>query len=77
MLAQGKDVYHYELAATDEKGDDYLYSYKRKGQYPDSQALTTTLQVTYYLGSLQKNRACGGDTLSDYDETTGKWTDRI
>ena len=75
MLAQGKTVYHYELATTDSKGDDYLYLYKRKGVYDDSQAMTTTLEVTYFMGSLETNIACGGDTLSDYDETSGIWTD--
>lgn len=75
ILAQGETVYHYELATTDERGDDYLYIYKRKGLYPDSQAVTTTLEVTYFIGSLQTNMACGGDTLSNYDETTGKWAD--
>ncbi len=75
ILAQGKDIYHYELSTTDEKGDDYLYLYKRKGQYPDSQALTTTIEVVYYLGNLQTNTAVGGDTLSDYDENSGEWVD--
>lgn len=75
ILAQEKDVYHYELIATDEKGDDYLYSYKRKGEYHNSQALITTIEVTYYYGSFDTNMAVGGDTLADYDENTERWTD--
>ncbi|MDP2629817.1 MAG: hypothetical protein Q8P56_00225 [Candidatus Uhrbacteria bacterium] len=75
VLAQGETVYHYELATTDKRGDDYLYLYKRKGLYPDSQALTTTVEVTYFIGSLQTNIACGGDTLSNYDENSGRWID--
>lgn len=73
ILAQGKDIYHYELVATDDQGDDFVYMYKKRGAYPDSQALVTRLEVTYYIGSVQTNMACGGENLADYDETTGNW----
>lgn len=75
IFAEGKDIYLYELSAIDENGDAFLYLYQRKGQYPHSKAAETVIEITYYKGTLEDNVCVGGNTLSNYDETTGKWTD--
>ncbi|MEK9151508.1 MAG: hypothetical protein AAB547_02655 [Patescibacteria group bacterium] len=73
--SEGKNVYFYEISTTDDKGDAYLYSYKRAGTYPHSSADATVIEVAYYIGSLDSGIPVGGDILSSYDEASGKWTD--
>jgi len=75
VFAKGKDVYLYELSATDDKGDTYLYLYKRQGEYEHASALVTVVEVAYYMGKLEDGMCVGGDTLSHYDEISGTWTD--
>jgi hypothetical protein len=75
IFAEGKDVYLYELATTDESGDAYLYLYKRKGEHAHSSAAVTVVEVAYYVGKLEDGMCIGGDTLSNYDENSGEWTD--
>ena len=75
IFAEGKDVYFYELSATDENGDAYLYLYKRKGEYEHASAAMTVLEVTYYMGRLEDGMCVGGDTLSNYDEQNNVWAD--
>jgi hypothetical protein len=70
----GKDLYLYEISATDSKGDAYLYQYKRAGKYPHLDTKKTEIGVVFYDGSLDTGYPIGGDTpLSVYDESTGKW----
>jgi hypothetical protein len=75
IFAEGEKIYLYEFSATDEKGDAYLYLYKRKGDHAKASAATTVLEVTYYVGRLEDGMCVGGDTLSNYDETTNQWVD--
>lgn len=75
-LEDGKGIYLHEAVVKDEKGDSSLYSYRRSGNYPETKAATTVIDVTYFVGPILAGEMCiGGDTLSNYDETTGKWTD--
>lgn len=72
----GEGIYLYEAVIKDEKGDSSLYSYRRSGNYPETKAATTVIDVAYFVGPILAGEMCiGGDTLSNYDETTGKWTD--
>lgn len=68
-------VYLYEAVFIDETGDVSLYSYRRAGNYAELRAANTVIDVAYYMGAIEEDVCVGGKTLSDYDETTGKWTD--
>lgn len=75
IFAEGKDVYFYEVSATDENGDAYLYQYTRKGKFEHSSASATVVEVAYYTGRLEDGMCVGGSTASHYDEQTGTWAD--
>jgi hypothetical protein len=75
VFAEGKNVYLYELSATDDSGDTYLYLYKHQGEHEHASALVTVVEVAYYIGRLEDGMCVGGDTLSNYDKQTGIWTD--
>lgn len=68
-------VYLYETVVIDETGDAALYSYRRAGNYSELRAENTVIDVAYYMGAVEDGMCVGGDTLSNYDETSGKWTD--
>lgn len=75
-LEDGKGIYLHEAVIKDEKGDSSLYSYRRSGNYPETKAATTVIDVTYFVGPILAGEMCiGGDTLSNYDDATGEWTD--
>lgn len=75
MIEDEKGIYLYEATAVDEFGDASVFSYRRSGNYTESKAANTVIDVTYYMGSLEEDTAFSGATLSDYDETTGIWID--
>lgn len=75
IFAEGPNVYFYEVSATDDNGDAYLYQYTRKGQFEHSSATATVIEVAYYTGRLEDGMCTGGSTASNYDETSGQWTD--
>lgn len=68
-----KGVYLHEMKAFDEKGDAYLYLYRRTGNFAEVKAAKTTIEVYYFSGSLEDDMCVGGDTLATYDETSGLW----
>lgn len=68
-------VYLYETVVIDEAGDAALYSYRRAGNYSELRAANTVIDITYFEGSVKSGMPVGGHTLSNYDETSGKWTD--
>ncbi|MFZ3031629.1 MAG: hypothetical protein WA082_01190 [Candidatus Moraniibacteriota bacterium] len=75
IFAEGKDVYFYEVSATDEQGDAYLYQYTRKGEFEHAKASATVVEVGYYIGRLEDGMCVGGSTASNYDDASGQWTD--
>lgn len=72
--AQG-GVLLYEVAITGLNGNDMVCTYRRV----DAQSLSTNIEVAYYAGIFQndpnKDQCVGGDILSTYDESAGKWAD--
>lgn len=72
---EGNDVYMHETVTTDDKGDAYLYTYRKVSDHPESKSTTTLIEVAYYIGRLEDGMCVGGDILSEYDETTGQWKD--
>ena len=68
-----RGVYLYEVSAMDESGDAYVYAYKRVGEYKESQAANTLIEVVYYMGSLEDDICCGGNILANYDEESHEW----
>lgn len=74
-LEDEKGVYLYEVATIDKKGDTSLYVYRRAGDFKETKAAETVIDVGYFEGKLEDNMCVGGETLSEYDEATGKWTD--
>jgi hypothetical protein len=75
VLEDEKGVYLYEVSAVDEGGDASLYSYRRLGNYKETKAANTVIDVVYYVGSIEDGMCVGGDTLSNYDENSGIWVD--
>ncbi len=74
-LEDEKGVYLYEAAVIDEKGDGFLYSYRRVGNYAETKTATTVIDLAYFVGKLEDEMFIGGKTLSNYNEETGQWTD--
>jgi hypothetical protein len=74
-LEDEKGVYLYEVVTVDDKGDASIFSYRRSGNYQETKAANTLVDVTYFVGPVEDDMCVGGDTLSDYDDVTGKWTD--
>ena len=74
-LEDNNGVYLHEVVFIDEAGDATLYSYRRAGDYAELRAANTVIDVAYYMGAIQDNICTGGDTLSNYDEQLGAWTD--
>ncbi len=68
-------IYLHEVVFIDETGDTTLYSYRRAGNYAELRAANTVIDAAYYMGSLKDDVCIGGDTLSNYDESTDQWTD--
>lgn len=68
-------IYLHETITIDGKGDASLYSYRRAGDFPESKTSATHIDVTYFIGPIEDGMCVGGDTLSEYDETSGRWTD--
>lgn len=74
-LEDEKGVYLHEAVVIDDKGDASLYSYRRSGNYQETKAAVTVVDVAYFEGAVASGMCVGGDTLSNYDEATGQWTD--
>ncbi len=74
-LEDKNGVYLHETVFIDESGDTTLYSYRRAGDYAELRAANTVFDAAYYMGAMKDDICVGGDTLSNYDEHTGKWTD--
>jgi hypothetical protein len=77
-----KGVQLYEVVATDEKGDTAIYIYQKMGYVSSdlgiskrAEARSTVITVAYFKGDPANTDYQGGWQLSDYDDTTGKWTD--
>ena len=68
-------IYLHEVVFIDETGDTTLYSYRRAGDYAELRAANTVIDAAYYMGAMKDDICIGGDTLSNYDESTGQWTD--
>ena len=73
-LEDEKGVYLHEAVVIDEKGDASLYSYRRSGNYQETKAAVTVIDVAYFEGAVADGMCVGGDTLSNYDESSGEWT---
>lgn len=54
------------------EGGGSLYSYRRSGNYSETKALVTTIDVAYFKGNLEEGMFIGGNTVSDYNEETGE-----
>lgn len=74
-LEDEQGIYLHEVITVDDKGDASLYSYRRSGNYQETKTATTVIDVTYFVGSVEDGMCVGGDTLSNYDEHSGEWTD--
>ena len=74
-LEDEKGVYLYEVVTVDDKGDASLFSYRRSGNRPETKAANTVVDVAYFIGPIDDGMCVGGNTLSNYDEATGQWTD--
>ena len=74
-LEDENGVYLHEVVTMDDKGDASLISYRRSGNYQETKAAHTVIDVAYFIGPLSGGMCVGGDTLSDYDENSDKWTD--
>ena len=74
-LEDEKGVYLYEVVTIDDKGDASLISYRRSGNFQETKTARTVVDVAYFIGPVEDDMCVGGDTLSDYDETSGIWTD--
>lgn len=74
-LEDEKGVYLHEVVTIDDKGDASLFSYRRVGDYPESKTTNTLIDVAYFVGPVEDGMCVGGDTLSNYDEASGEWTD--
>lgn len=75
LLEDERGVYLYEVVAVDDKGDASLYSYRRAGEYAESKAANTLVDVAYFVGPIEDGMCVGGDVLANYDEETGEWVD--
>ncbi|MDD2766357.1 MAG: hypothetical protein PHH40_01165 [Candidatus Moranbacteria bacterium] len=75
MLEDEKGVYLYEVVAVDDKGDASLFSYRRSGNFQETKRASTGVDVAYFIGPIEDDMCVGGDTLSNYDETSGTWID--
>lgn len=74
-LEDEKGIYLHEVVTIDDKGDASLFSYRRSGDYQETKVANTLVDVTYFIGSVEYGMCVGGDTLSNYDENSGEWTD--
>ncbi len=74
-LEDEKGVYLHEVVIIDGKGDTSLFSYRRSGNFLETKAAHTEINVAYFLGPITDGMCVGGDTLSDYDENSGEWID--
>lgn len=74
-LEDGKGVYLHEVVTIDDKGDASLFSYRRPNDDPKLEVANTLIDITYFEGSVESGMSVGGHTLSNYDETSGEWTD--
>lgn len=74
-LEDEKSVYLHEVVTVDDQGDASLFSYRRVGDHPESKAAQTVIDVAYFVGPVEDGMCVGGDTLSNYDETSGEWMD--
>lgn len=74
-LEDEKGVYLHEVVTVDDQGDVSLFSYRRSGNYQETKAANTLVDVAYFIGPVEDGMCVGGDTLSNYDENSGEWTD--
>jgi len=74
-LEDEKGVYLYEVSTVDEAGDASQYTYKRENNHPKTFSIQTFIDVAYYAGTVEDGYPYNAEKLSDYDETTGQWTD--
>jgi hypothetical protein len=74
-LEDENGVYLHEVVTLDDKGDASLFSYRRSGNFQETKTARTVVDVAYFIGPVEDDMCVGGDTLSDYDETSGVWTD--
>jgi hypothetical protein len=74
-LEDANGVYLHEVVTVDDAGDASVYSYRRVGNFSETKTSNTVLDVAYYQGSVEDDICIGGTSLSNYDETTGLWTD--
>jgi hypothetical protein len=74
-LEDEKGVYLYEVATVDDAGDASQYTYRRKGNYSETKAAQTCIDIVCCIGPLEDEMFISGTTLSNYDESTAKWTD--
>ncbi len=74
-LEDEKGVYLHEVVTMDDKGDVSLFSYRRSGNYQETKAASTVVDVAYFVGPIKDGICVGGNTLSNYDENSGEWVD--
>lgn len=74
-LEDENSVYLHEVVTMDDKGDASLVSYRRSGNYQETKTAHTVIDVAYFIGPIEDGMCVGGDTLSNYDENSDKWTD--
>lgn len=60
-----------ELSAKDSEGNKVIYSYMRKGKWPDAGSTTVT---SINLLRIPESVSIGGKTIAEYDDNTGEWT---
>ncbi len=74
-LEDENGVYLYEVVTQDDKGDASLFSYRRSGNYQETKATETQVDVAYFVGPVEDGMCVGGDVLSCYDESSNEWID--
>lgn len=51
-LEDERGVYLHEVVIVDDKGNASLFSYRRSGNYQETKAATTVIDVAYFIGSV-------------------------
>lgn len=67
-LEDEKGLYLWDITVAAADGTNEEYSYMRKGQYPEGQAHTTAVHVTFFDG---EGIPVGGHSVAKYID--GKW----
>ena len=75
-LEDEKGVYLHDVVTVDGKGDASLFTYRRSGNFPETKAAMTQVDVAYFVGPIEDGMCVGGNVLSEYDEANRTWTDK-